>query len=82
MKDTTRYNVITSSHLQIGYESEKVQSALVTLFDIPADKAGRIVKRKQLMKKNVDYESAQNYKEALESIGMVVMIKEYDPDKD
>ena len=81
MTDTARYSVITSSYLQIGFEPEMVQRALVSQFNIPADKAGRIVKRKQVMKKNVDYASAQRYKEKLETIGMVVMIKKYEPDK-
>ena len=80
MTDTTRYSVITSSYLQIGFEPEMVKRALVAKFNIPSDKAGRIVKRKQVMKKNIDYDSAQRYKEKLENIGMVVMIKKYEPD--
>ena len=75
MTDSTSYSVITSGDLQIGYERAEVQNALIAQFSIPVDKAGRIVNRRQVMRKNIDHESAMNYKKKLEDIGMVVILK-------
>jgi len=76
MTDSTAYSVIVSGECQAGFTAEQVCGAFATLFNISPEKASALLKGQQVIKKGIDLKSAELYKRKLESIGLVVSLRE------
>lgn len=79
MSDSTKYSVITSGRAQIGFEPDEVVESFAVLFKMPSDKADLFLKKKRVIKKEIDHKTALHYKKKLENIGLVVTLKAHMP---
>lgn len=72
MSEPTSYSVIISGQLQDGFEPAQIQAALASLLKVSKEKAGALMKRQWVIKKEIDSKTADAYKKKLESIGLVI----------
>lgn len=77
MSEPTSYSVIISGRLQDGFEPAQIQAAFASLLKVSQEKAGALMKRQWVIKKKIDRKIADAYKKKLESIGLVITLKEH-----
>ncbi len=72
---TEKYNLITKGELLAGYSKEVVCPRLALLFKVDEQSISRIfVNKKIILKKNVTWERALQYREKLKNIGLLIYI--------
>ena len=74
MSDTTTCAVIATGQLQSGFDLDKVQESFAATFKLPLEQAKKIVGTEKVLKKGLDREKAQLYKDRLEKIGLIIII--------
>ncbi len=79
MANANTYSVIVSGQLKDGFDPSKIQDAFAALLKVPPEKAASLMRRKWVIKKNVDEQTAAVYKKKLESIGLVIGLQEHSP---
>jgi hypothetical protein len=75
MTNTKTFDVICSGKIKPGYDIQQVQENFASLLKISTEKAKTIVGTKRTLKKQLDANKANLYKQKLEDIGLVVTLK-------
>ncbi len=75
MADAETYSVATSGECLDGFELAQVVEAFAALVKISPEKAGEIVARGRVIKRELEADAAQRYKKKLESIGVGVVVE-------
>lgn len=73
---STRFNVVYSGELAAGVRTQHVIADFAARFRIPQEQARALILggRVLVLKKDVDAESAELYRAALEQVGLVVRV--------
>lgn len=79
MSESSKYSVVTSGKLLADFDPEQVRDSVAALFKIAPEKAELLLRREQIVKKQVDLNIARAYKKRLESIGLAVALREHRP---
>lgn len=80
MSESTTYSVISTGQIQNDFGLPDVQESFAKLFNTTADKVGAYFGAQKIVKKDVDSVTAQNLKQRLEKIGMVIELEEHAAD--
>ncbi|MEY6433025.1 hypothetical protein ABC977_11480 [Thioalkalicoccus limnaeus] len=74
---STRFNVVYSGELKAGVRSQHVIADFAARFRIPQEQARTLILggRAMVLKRDVDAESAELYRAALEQVGLVVRVE-------
>lgn len=78
MTDSATYSVILSGEIKTGFDTDTVVEAFARLFKMPPEKAGSVVGKRFVIKKEVELEIAERYVHRLDSIGLDVRLKKHD----
>ena len=79
MSDASTYSVISTGKIHADFGLADVQESFVKLFKTTPEKASKYVGVKKILKKDLEHGKAQVLKSRLESIGMVIALKEHKP---
>lgn len=79
MENTSTFSVVVSGQLKEGFDPAKIQSALAAILKVSPEKAAALMRRQWVIKKDVDQQTATKYKNKLESIGLIIGLKENFP---
>jgi len=79
MANVSTFSVVISGKLKDGFDPAKIQEALAALLKVPPEKAAALMRREWVVKKDLDQQTAVKYKSKLESIGLVIGLKEHSP---
>jgi len=79
MSDLSTYSVISTGKIHEDFGLVDVQESFAKLFKTTPEKAGKYVGVQKVLKKGLDHSKAQALKSRLESIGMVIALKEHKP---
>jgi len=77
MTDSANYSVVLSGNLVSGFETEQVVTAFARLFNLPPEKASRIIGTEFVIKREVKLPIAKTYKEKLANIGIEVVLQRH-----
>ena len=75
MTESTTYNVLLSGNLKSGFEPEQVVEAFARLFKLSPEKAGAIIGKRFVVKREVELNVAKAYRDKLVAIGIDVKLK-------
>ncbi len=78
MGDAVLYAVVVSNRLQEGYDRAAVAISFAKLLKMEPQKAGVFLSRTRILKRDIDLQTARQYKQRLESIGLIVALKASD----
>jgi len=76
MTESATYSVLLSGDLKSGFEPEQVVDAFARLFKLTPEKAGAIIGKRFVVKREVELSVAKAYKEKLSAIGVDVSLKQ------
>lgn len=79
MANASTFSVVISGKLKEGFDPEKIKAAFAALLKVPPEKAAALMRREWVLKKNLDQQTATKYKTRLESIGLIIGLKEHAP---
>lgn len=79
MNDTSTYSVISTGKIRDEFVLADVQANFAKLFKTTTEKASAYVGVKKILKKELELSKAKALKLRLESIGMVIALKEHKP---
>jgi len=79
MSDASTYSVISTGQIHDDFGITDVQESFAKLFKTTPEKASAYVGAQKILKKDLDHTKAQALKSRLESIGMVISLKEHKP---
>ncbi|RKZ41354.1 MAG: hypothetical protein DRQ49_05445 [Gammaproteobacteria bacterium] len=68
------YNLIILGKIVEGYNVEIIQEKLAIIFDIDLKKIPKLLKKPTIIRKNLSYDVALEYKNGLEQIGVLCKI--------
>ena len=77
MSDASTYSVISTGQIHDDFGITDVQESFAKLFKTTPEKASKYVGVKKILKKDLNHTKAQALKSRLESIGMVIALKEH-----
>ena len=75
--DSATYSVILSGKIKPGFEPDQVAAAFAKLFKLTDEKAGSLVGKKFVIKKEVELQLAKTYKDRLDAIGLEAGLKRH-----
>jgi hypothetical protein len=75
MNESATYSVVLSGNLKSGFDPQRVVDAFARLFQLPPEKASRIVGTEFVVKRDVELQVAKTYQEKLSGIGVEVLLK-------
>ena len=79
MSDVSTYTVISTGKIHDDFGIDDVKNSFVKLFKTTPEKANAYVGVQKVLKKELEHTKAQALKSRLESIGMVIALKEHKP---
>ena len=79
MSDASTYTVISTGQIHDDFGLTDVQESFAKLFKTTPEKASAYVGVQKILKKDLDHTKAEALKSRLESIGMVIALKEHKP---
>ncbi len=79
MSNVSTYTVINTGKIHDDFEVEDVKNSFAKLFKTTPEKANAYVGVQKILKKDLEHTKAQALKSRLESIGMVIALKEHKP---
>ncbi|MCP4769014.1 MAG: hypothetical protein GY875_22480 [Gammaproteobacteria bacterium] len=77
MTESATYSVLLSGDLKSGFEAEQVVGAFASLFKLTPEKAGAIIGKRFVVKREVELSVAKAYQEKLTAIGVDVRLKRH-----
>ena len=80
MSNGSTFSVISTGQIHDDFGLADVQQSFAKLFKTTPEKASAYVGVQKILKKDLDHTKAQALKSRLESIGMVIALKEHKPD--
>ncbi len=80
MSNGSTFSVISTGQIHDDFGLADVQHSFAKLFKTTPEKASAYVGVQKILKKDLDHTKAQALKSRLESIGMVIALKEHKPD--
>jgi hypothetical protein len=75
MTESAAYNVVLSGEILSGFEDTKVVAAFAQMFKLSPEKAGSMVGSCVVIKKEVELQVAESYRQKLAGIGIDVELK-------
>ena len=75
MTESATYSVLLSGDLKTGFEPAQVVDAFASLFKLTPEKAGAIIGKRFVVKKEVELSVAKAYQEKLVAIGVDVKLE-------
>ncbi len=79
MSNASTFSVISTGQIHDDFGLADVQQSFAKLFKITPEKASAYVGVQKILKKDLEHTKAQALKSRLESIGMVIALKEHKP---
>jgi hypothetical protein len=76
------FSVISTGKIREGESLEQVKHRMADLFGVPEDKVERFLSgSSQVIRKNIDQQTALKYKQAIEKAGVICSLQEENPDQ-